>query len=330
MSKRYHVTGIGNAVVDVIAQADDSFLEHMGITKGIMQLVERDRSETLFAAMNERQQIPGGSVGNTIAGVGNLGLSTAFVGRVRDDALGRFYRDALVQSGTDFPNPPVEDADLPTSRSMIFVSPDGERSMNTYLGISSEVGPDDVSQDVMENSEILFLEGYLYDKPKGKEAFNAAAVACSRGGGISGIALSDPFCVDRHRDDFKSLISDRLDYVLGNEHEIKSLWETEDLEEALTKTTAICDTVVCTQSGNPVILIRQNERVQVPVKTVVPVDATGAGDLFASGFLYGMATGASLTDAGRMGCIAAAEVISHVGARPEADLKKLFAEAGLV
>lgn len=329
MNKRYQVTGIGNAVVDVISHADDSFLDHMGISKGIMQLVERDRSETLFAAMDDRQQIPGGSVGNTIAGVGNLGLSTAFVGRVRNDALGVFYRDALLDSGTDFPNPPVEDADLPTSRSMIFVSPDGERSMNTYLGISSEVGPEDVSREVMENSEILFLEGYLYDKPRGKEAFNVAAASCSGAGGISGIALSDPFCVDRHRDDFKSLISTRLDYVLGNEHELKSLWETDDLEDAISKTTAICDTVVCTQSGDPVILIRKGERVEVPVKKVVPVDATGAGDLFAAGFLYGMSTGASLENAGRMGCVAAAEVISHVGARPEINLIDLFKDAEL-
>ncbi len=329
MSKRYQVTGIGNAVVDVISHADDSFLDHMGITKGIMQLVERDRSETLFAAMDDRTQIPGGSVGNTVAGAGNLGLSTAFVGRVCDDALGRFYRDAIVDSGTDFPNPPVSDADLPTSRSMIFVSPDGERSMNTYLGISSEVGPGDVSKAVMENSQILFLEGYLYDKPHGKQAFDFAAKTCSEAGGWSGIALSDPFCVDRHRDDFKSLIAHRLDYVIGNEHEIKSLWETEDLEDALKKTTALCKTVVCTQSGNPVILIKDGERVEVPVKTVVPVDATGAGDLFAAGFLYGMATGASLEISGKMGCVAAAEVISHVGARPEVDLLDLFKAEGL-
>ena len=330
MSKSYQVVGIGNAVVDVIAHADDSFLDHMGITKGIMQLVERDRSETLFAAMDDRQQIPGGSVANTLAGIGNLGLKTAFVGRVRDDALGLFYRDALVDSGTDFPNPPVEGADLPTSRSMIFVSPDGERSMNTYLGISSEVGPDDVSTDVMENAEILFLEGYLYDKPQGKEAFNTAADACTGANGMAGIALSDPFCVDRHRADFKTLIADHLDYVIGNEHEIKSLWEVDDLEEALEKTTAICGTVVCTRSGDPVILIEGDTRVEVPVKTVVPVDATGAGDQFAAGFLYGLSQKLPLTTCGRMGCVAASEVISHIGARPEANLIDLFKAEGLV
>ncbi|MEL6679963.1 MAG: adenosine kinase, partial [Pseudomonadota bacterium] len=197
MTKRYEVVGIGNAVVDVIAQTDDSFLDHMGITKGIMQLVERDRGQTLYAAMSARQQIAGGSVANTLAGLGNMGRSTAFVGRVADDALGLFYEEALTKGGTAFPNPPVPQAELPTSRSMIFVTPDGERSMNTYLGISSEVGPEDVEEAVIADSEILFLEGYLYDKDQGKEAFHAAARAIRKGGGQAGIALSDPFCVDR-------------------------------------------------------------------------------------------------------------------------------------
>ena len=178
MTKAYDVVGIGNAVVDVLANADDSFLDHMGITKGIMQLVERDRAETLFAAMDDRRQIPGGSVANTIAGVGNLGLKTAFIGRVRDDTLGTFYASSLEDAGTAFPNRPIAGADLPTSRSMIFVSPDGERSMNTYLGISSEVGPQDVDPAVAGGGEILFLEGYLYDKPDGKAAFDTAARQC--------------------------------------------------------------------------------------------------------------------------------------------------------
>ena len=328
--KSYDVVGIGNAVIDVIAEADDSFLDLMGIQKGIMQLVERPRAETLFAAMDARHQIPGGSVANTLAGIGSLGLKTAFVGRVADDALGAFYRDALVESGTDFPNPPIEGADLPSSRSMIFVSPDGERSMNTYLGISSEVGPEDVSREVMENAAILLLEGYLYDKPQGKDAFDFAAEICSGAGGLSGIALSDPFCVDRHRDDFKRLIAERLDYVIGNEAEITSLWETDDLEMALSLTAQACPKVVCTRSENPVVLMDGDERVEVPVEPVTPVDATGAGDQFAAGYLYGIATGRDLETAGRMGCVAAAEVISHIGARPETELTKLFQAEGLL
>ena len=330
MSERYQVVGIGNAIVDVIAPADDRFLDLMGITKGIMQLVERERSETLYAAMRERTEAPGGSVANTIAGLGNLGLGTAFIGRVRDDALGRFYAASLTAEGTDFPNPPVKAADLPTSRSMIFVSPDGERSMNTYLGISSELGPDDVSAEVAGQTDYLFLEGYLFDKPQGKDAFLKAARDCHKGGGKAGIALSDPFCVDRHRADFRRLVREDMDYVIGNVHEWTSLYQTEDLEIALAQARADCGTIVCTRSGADVIVIRGEERVEVPVHRVVPVDATGAGDQFAAGFLYGLATGQGLKVAGRMGCIAAAEVIGHYGARPEADVKALFRAEGLI
>ncbi|MYM55108.1 adenosine kinase [Thalassovita mangrovi] len=326
--KKYQVVGIGNAIVDVISQSDDSFLDLMGIQKGIMQLVERDRGELLYGSMTNRTQAPGGSVANTLAGLGNLGLNTGFIGRVHDDALGRFYADEMAKDGTDFVNPPVAGGELPTSRSMIFVSPDGERSMNTYLGISSELGPDDVSDDVAGAAEILFLEGYLYDKPKGKEAFERAAKLCRASGGKAGIALSDPFCVDRHRDDFRRLVKD-LDYVIGNEHEWESLYQT-DLSTALEQATADAGMVVCTRSGHDVVLVRGEEEVVVPVNAITPVDATGAGDQFAAGFLYGYATGAPLDVAGRMGCVAAAEVISHFGARPEADLKDLFRQAGLI
>lgn len=329
MTKRYEVVGIGNAVVDVIAQTDDSFLEHMGITKGIMQLVERERGETLYAAMNERVQAAGGSVANTLAGLGAMGRSTAFIGRVRDDALGRFYADAMTDGGTDFPNGPVTGGDLPTSRSMIFVSPDGERSMNTYLGISSEVGPDDVDDAVVTDAQVLFLEGYLFDKDQGKEAFAKAARAIRQGGGMAGIALSDPFCVDRHRADFQALLANDLDYVIGNEAEFTTLYEAGTLDEALATAAAACPLVVCTRSGDAVVIIRGDERVEIPVNRVVPVDATGAGDQFAAGFLNGLVTGRTLQDAGRMGCIAAAEVIGHMGARPEKDMKALFADAGL-
>ena len=326
---RTAITGIGNAIVDVLSQTDELFLDHMGITKGIMQLIERDRAEVLYAAMKDRTEAPGGSVGNTIAGCGNLGLSSAFIGRVRDDALGRFYVAALAAEGTRFPNPPVKGADLPTSRSMIFVTPDGERSMNTYLGISAELGPDDVPEDVTGNTDILFLEGYLFDKAPGKQAFLKAARSCRRGGGRAGIALSDPFCVDRHREDFRRLVTE-LDYVIGNEHEWTSLYQTDDLDAALAQGAADCPLVVCTRSGSDVVIRAREALVTVPVHRVVPVDATGAGDQFAAGFLYGLATGQPLEVAGRMGCIAAAEVISHFGARPETDVRALFRAAGLV
>ncbi len=326
--KTYQVVGIGNAIVDVFTQADDSFIELMGIEKGIMQLVERDRGEMLYAAMQDRVQAPGGSVANTLAGLGNLGLSTAFIGRVHDDALGRFYAQSMASNGTDFVNAPVPGGDLPTSRSMIFVSPDGERSMNTYLGISSDLGPADVSDDVAGQAGILFLEGYLYDKPSGKAAFERAVQLCHAAGGKAGIALSDPFCVDRHRDGFRRLVKD-LDYVIGNEKEWTSLYQT-DLSAALEQAAADAGLVVCTRSGHDVVIVRGDEQAVVPVRRVVPVDATGAGDQFAAGFLYGFATGQSLAVAGRMGCAAAAEVISHFGARPEADLKQLFQKEGLI
>lgn len=326
--KKYQVVGIGNAIVDVFAQADDSFLELMGIEKGIMQLVERERGELLYAAMKDRVQAPGGSVANTLAGLGMLGLKSAFIGRVHDDALGRFYAKAMADEGTDFVNAPVPGGELPTSRSMIFVSPDGERSMNTYLGISSELGPEDVSDEVAGDTEVLFLEGYLYDKPKGMEAFERAARLCRQAGGRAGIALSDPFCVNRHREHFRRLVRD-LDYVIGNQHEWESLYQT-DLDSALAQAAADCGLVACTRSGEEVIVLRGSERAVVPVRRVVPVDATGAGDQFAAGFIYGMATGQSLEVAGRMGCVAAAEVISHFGARPEADLKALFRKEGLI
>ena len=326
--KTYQAVGIGNAIVDVISSADDSFLELMGIEKGIMQLVERERGELLYASMQQRTQAPGGSVGNTIAGLGNLGLNTAFIGRVHDDALGRFFESSLVESGTAFPNKPVQGGELPTSRSMIFVSPDGERSMNTYLGISSEIGPDDVADDVAGSTEILFLEGYLYDKDKGKQALERAARLCRASGGRAGVSLSDPFCVDRHRDDFRRLVKD-LDFVIGNEHEWASLYQT-DLSSALEQAAQEIGLIACTRSGHDVVIVRGDEDVAVPVQRVVPVDATGAGDQFAAGFIYGIATGQSLGVAGRMGCVAAAEVISHFGARPEVDLKDLFRREGLI
>ncbi|MEM8787709.1 MAG: adenosine kinase [Pseudomonadota bacterium] len=330
MTKTYQVVGIGNAIVDVLCQTDDHFLDHMGIQKGIMQLVDRPRAETLYAAMDTRREIAGGSVANTLAGLGGLGLATGFIGRVRDDALGRYYSEEMEEGGTRFLNPPVAGDALPTSRSMIFVTPDGERSMNTYLGISSEVGERDVPQASVVDSEVLFLEGYLYDRADGKRAFETAAEACRRGGGKAGITLSDPFCVDRHRDDFRTLVRDRLDFAIGNQAEWQSLYQTEDLETALTQAAAECGEIACTRSGDPILLIRGGERVEVPVTSVTPVDATGAGDQFATGYLYGYATGRDAETCGRMGAVAAAEVISHIGARPEADLGALFRTSGLI
>ncbi|MCO4828765.1 adenosine kinase [Lentibacter algarum] len=328
--KKYQVVGIGNAVVDVITQSTDTFLAEMGIEKGIMQLVETQRSEELFSAMDERVQTPGGSVANTIAGIGSLGLATGFIGRVRDDELGHFYADAMTREGIDFVNAPVAGGELPTSRSMIFVSPDGERSMNTYLGISAELGPDDVDESVAAGAEVVFLEGYLFDKDKGKDAFIRTARACRAAGGKAGIAISDPFCVERHRADFVSLIENEMDFVIGNEAEIRSLYQDNDLEADLARVAAACPLVVCTRSGDGVSIMHEGKRTDIPVTKIVPVDATGAGDQFAAGFLFGLVSGRDMETCGRMGNVCAAEVISHIGPRPEVDMKALFAEHGLL
>ena len=329
--KTYDLVGIGNAVVDVITHADDAFLDTMNIEKGIMQLIEQDRAEQLYGAMYERTQTPGGAVANTVAGAGALGLQAAFIGRVRDDGLGKFYADAMTQNGIDFVNPPVADAQRPTSRSMIFVTPDGERSMNTYLGVSTGLSSADVSPDVAGRAKIMFLEGYLFDEDAGKTAFREAARAAKAGGGMAGITISDPFCVERHRDDFLQMIAHELDFVIGNEAEIKSLFQTEDLEEAMTRTSDICPIMVCTRGGDGVTLIRGFERVDLPAPTrITPVDATGAGDQFAAGFIYGLATGRDLETCGRMGNLCGAEVISHIGPRPARDMMEVFKSEGLV
>ncbi|MDM7255697.1 MAG: adenosine kinase [Paracoccus sp. (in: a-proteobacteria)] len=329
----YQVIGIGNAVMDVIAPVEDDLLARLGIEKGIMQLIERERAVTLMAAQAQSNQsarmVAGGSVANTLAGLGMLGLKAAYIGKVADDDIGREYVRQTEAEGTACVNAPVAGG-LPSSRSIIFVTPDGERSMNTYLGISAELNEVDVDPAVFEGAGWLFLEGYLFDKPAGKAAFLKAAAACHAAGGQAGIALSDPFCVDRHRDDFRRLVRDEMDYVIGNVHEWLSLYQVEDLDEALRLAAADCDTVICTRSGDDAVLIRRGERVTAPVHRIVPVDATGAGDQFAAGLIYGLATGAPLAVAGRMGCIAAAEVISHMGARPLRDVREDFRAEGLI
>ena len=332
MTQTYDIVGIGNAIVDVIASCDDAFLDHMGIEKGIMQLVERERAELLYASMKERVQTPGGSVANTLAGIGALGLSCAFIGKVKDDALGEFYATASRRSGTAFPLHPMS-VPLPTSRSMIFVTPDGERSMNTYLGAGADIGSGDVGQigaRVFASGGILLLEGYLFDKPQGKTAFAEAAARMRAAGGRAAITISDPFCAERHRADFQRLIAKDMDIAIGNAAEWTTLYETDDLDAALREAASVCDVVACTRSGEDVWVHSGGERFAAPVTPQRVVDATGAGDQFAAGFLYGLSTGRDPETAARMGVLCAAEVIGHVGPRPEASMIEAFREAGLV
>ena len=326
--KKYQIVGIGNAVVDVIATVDHTFLDRMNIEKGVMQLIDRNRGDTLYSEMKDPTRAPGGAVANTLAGLGALGARTAFIGRVCDDHLGEFYANSMQKQGTDFVNPPIDGGELPTSRSMIFISPDGERSMNTYLGISAELGPDDVPLEVALQTEFVFLEGYLFDKDKGKEAFKLLARTCKSAGGLAGIAISDPFCVQRHRSDFLNLIENELDFVIGNEDEVKSLFETDQLDTALEKISAICDLVVCTRGGDGVSVMDKGQRTNASVERVVPVDSTGAGDQFAAGFLFGLLNNYDIATCCKFGAVAANEVISHVGPRPKKDIKKLIENQG--
>jgi sugar/nucleoside kinase (ribokinase family) len=328
MTKTYDVIGIGNAVTDILCHADDGFLAAQGIEKGIMQLIERARADALYAAMGEHVRAPGGSVANSIAGIGALGLATAFVGRVADDELGRFYAATMQAAGTDFPNDP-RTGDLPTSRSMIIVTPDGERSMNTYLGTSANLSSADVPE-IFEDGGLLFLEGYLFDKDEGKTAFAKAASRIKEAGGRAAITISDPFCADRHRADFQRLIAEDMDIAIGNEAEWTTLYETDDLERAVSAAAEACETVVCTRSGKDVWVRRNGARIIAPVTPVKVVDATGAGDQFAAGFLYGLATGRDAETAARMGVVCAREVIGHLGPRPIRDVRALFRTEGLI
>ena len=323
----FDVIGIGNAMVDVISPSSDTFLDQMGITKSIMQLIERERAELLYASMDKRVEAPGGSVGNTIAGIGELGLQTAFIGKVKDDALGRFYAQSLSDAGTAFPLPP-QDVELPTSRSMIFVSPDGERSMNTYLGAGANISSADVP-DVF-GTGLLFLEGYLFDKDEGKTAFSEAATKMKAAGGRSVITISDPFCAERHRDDFKRLIAEDMDIAIGNAAEWKTLYETEDLEDAVRQAAEVCEIVACTRSGESVWIQHGSTRFIADVVPVTPVDATGAGDQFAAGFLFGVSTGKPLDVAAQMGVLCASEVIGHIGPRPQVRMIEVFRQNGLI
>jgi len=329
--KKFQVTGIGNAMVDVLARTDDAFLESHGIDKGVMQLIDKDRATDLYAHVGVAQQVSGGSAANTIAGIAHLGGRTAYVGKVRDDQLGEIFAHDLRAQGAAYDTPMASaDTVQETGRCIVCVTPDGERSMNTYLGVSETLGPNDIDEALMAESDWIYLEGYRFDGPDSHAAFEKAITACKAAGGRVALTLSDPFCVERHREAFRRLIADHVDLLFANRMEILSMYETADLDAALLAASGQVEIIACTDSEKGAHVMSGGERWHIPALLTEIQDATGAGDLFAAGFLWGIVNGQALEQAGRMGCIAASEIIGHVGARPEQDLKNLFHQHGVI
>lgn len=330
MSKRYHVVGIGNSIVDILSHIEDSFLAENGVERGIMQLIDKPRAVELYSKMGPATEISGGSAANTIAGIAQLGQKTAYVGKVKDDQLGDIFAHDMKAQGADYETPRATGDAHETGRCMVLVSPDGERSMNTYLGWSEFLTPSDIDPGQMADTDWIYLEGYRFDGPDSHEAFAKAIKACKGAGGKVSITLSDPFCVERHRDAFRTMIKNDVDLLFANEHEIEAMYQKGDLEASMAAAAEECEIVACTVGSKGAYVLSGGEKVHAPATAVNIVDATGAGDLFASGFLYGVTTGRDMLTCGRMGCVAAGEVISHIGARPEAELMELFKAEGLV
>jgi sugar/nucleoside kinase (ribokinase family) len=317
VGKRHDVVGIGNAIVDVITHASEDFLDEHGLTKGAMTLIDGDRAIALYEAMGAGRESSGGSAANTVAGVASFGGRAAFIGKVRDDQLGEIFGHDIRAAGVDFDVLPGEDGP-PTARCLILVTPDAQRTMNTFLGISSLLAPDDVDEDRVATAGEVYCEGYIWDVPQAKEAIVKAFDRAIAAGGKVSFALSDGFCVDRHRAEFHDLLTSRIDILFANEDEICSLYEVDDFDAAAALVQGSCAVAVLTRSGKGSLLVTPDEMIEVaaePVEEVV--DTTGAGDLYAAGFLRGYTDGRPLEECGRLGAAAASEVITHLGARPE-------------
>ena len=319
------VVGVGNALVDVLSLEADDFLVSNGLVKGAMTLIDADRAETLYAAMGVGIEMSGGSAANTLAGVASLGGRAGFIGRVRDDELGKVFAHDIRAVGVEFAGPTTA-AGPPTGRCLIVVSPDGERTMNTLLGAASELAPEDIDAAFLARAKVTYLEGYLFDQDAAGEAFHKASAAAHDAGRLVALTLSDSFCVERYLEAFRELVADRVDVLFGNEHELTLLFETDDVEEALTRAEPHCDLIAVTLGSKGALVSANGRRVTVPAAPVDRVvDTTGAGDLFAAGFLYGLSRDHDAETCGRLGAVAAAEAISHVGARPETSLADLAA-----
>lgn len=317
------VVGIGNAIVDVIAHTEEKFLDDNGLIKGAMTLIDAAEAEALYWKMGAAVECSGGSAANTLAGLASLGGKGAFIGKVRNDQLGGIFRHDIRAAGVEFPVEPSTDGP-PTARCLILVTPDAHRTMQTFLGACVELGPGDIDARVIGRAKVTYLEGYLWDPPAAKEAFKKAAELAHQAGNKVALTLSDPFCVDRHRAEFKDLVSNHVDILFANELEVFSLYEVDGFDEALQAVRGHCEVAALTRSDKGSVVLSGDEIHIIDAEPVERVaDTTGAGDLYASGFLYGLTRGADLVTCGRLASIAAAEVIGHFGARPEVSLADL-------
>ncbi len=326
----HDVVGIGNAIVDIIGRCDDAFLARFGRTKGSMQLVDAAAVLELYDAMGPGIEISGGSVANTMVGVASFGGKSGFIGKTADDQFGEIFRHDIRAAGVTFTTPPASSGE-PTGRSLILVTPDGQRTMNTALGVSPQLGGGEVDADLIRSARILYLEGYLFDRPEAKAAFRQAADIAANAGRQVALSLSDPFCVDRHRPEFLELVKKSVDILFANESEIASLYQTQSFDAAAEQAQRDTKLAALTRSEKGSVILGGGRSIAIPAAPVAKVvDTTGAGDLFAAGFLFGVATGKDLETAGRLGSLAAAEIISHVGARPEVKLAELAKQQGLL
>ncbi|MGA9442988.1 MAG: adenosine kinase [Methyloceanibacter sp.] len=326
----YDVVGIGNAIVDIIARCDDAFLSKRNLDKGFMRLIDSNEAAELYEEMGPATERSGGSVANSIAGLASLGAKCGFIGRVAADQFGGIFRHDIRSLGIAYATEPAVDG-APTARCLVLVTPDGERTMNTFLGASVDLTAADIDAELISAAKVVYLEGYLFDKDEAKSAFRQAAKLAKDAGAKVALSLSDPFCVDRHRDDFRALVKDGADIVFANEKEITSLYETNTFLEAADAALQDCEMAVLTRSEAGSLIVGGGETTEIsadPVSEVV--DATGAGDLYAAGFLFGLTKGLPIADCGRLGSLAAAEAISHIGARPEANLVELAKDRGLL
>jgi sugar/nucleoside kinase (ribokinase family) len=327
---KYDVLGIGNAIFDVLVKTDEAFLAAHGMTKGGMALIDEPRAASIYRDMGPATEMSGGSAANTIVGIASLGARAAYVGKVKDDQIGRLYTHDIRAAGVAFDTRPASDGPA-TGCSYILVTDDGERTMNTYLGAAQDLTPADIDASQIEASKIVYLEGYLWDPKSAKEAFVKAATIAHDAGREVALTLSDAFCVDRYRGEFLDLMRNgTVDLIFANEAELHSLYQTSDFDTALKQLRDDAKLGVVTRSEKGCVVASRDGVIAVPAFPIDRiVDTTGAGDLFAAGFLFGHVRGAGYENAGRLGALAAAEVIQHIGARPQVSLKELAKQAGL-